>query len=159
VLTFFDGRDAHDPGEGLQGNPHPRRELRRAKLLRIESPDTQGGLGEFIGQETEAGKDRGPPPVRDPDVEDINAQRVTRLGALNPDGAAERRDKAHVKPVEVVGSRFWTKLTPGGIEHLESHLCPRFNDQRRLKRPVPRVVVTRNVSKAGSAQGRTPTAR
>jgi hypothetical protein len=59
--------------------------------------DSEPRLRELIGQESEAGDERRPPPVPRPELKNLDGKHVSRPGVLNVNGSADRVDVLEVQ--------------------------------------------------------------
>ena len=108
------GGDPHLAAERREGQVDPGPELDAIGSGR-EASDLQVAVREVIGQEPEAG-DRGrPAPVRVGEVEQVDLERVARLGAFDGDGSGDLVD-----PVEVERRRATSVVESAVISPFEA---------------------------------------
>jgi hypothetical protein len=80
------GADAHRAHEGLDRDLDVLAEVDEVAVGQVEDP--QVGIGEVVGQQPEPGQDGRPAPALRVEVEDLDRERVARLGAATAIGPA-----------------------------------------------------------------------
>ncbi len=115
-----------DAGLELRGRP-----LRQVKHLQV-------GLVELaLRQKPEARQDERPPPLRQLELEELDRQRVARLGTVDVDRPGERVDHLEVKPEQVVRRRASRDLTAGEVVGLDRDRVARAHRQDGLEPGIP----------------------
>jgi hypothetical protein len=139
VLPRLGQGDADRAGERLERQLDALGERDPAGVL-LDLRDAKPRIGELVGEEAEAGDDRGPAPVARAQLQDLDGQRVAGLGALHEHRA---RDRVHVREVERrdrVGPRVGGDLLVGRVADVQLDVVAGVDLDRRGDRVVPDVV-------------------
>jgi hypothetical protein len=99
--------------------------------------DVEPRLGEFVGEEPEAGDDRRPAPGLGRELDDVYLQDVAGLGVLDVDAAGDRVDLGEVQSRAVLGGRLGGELASGRVGALQLHSLPGVDLHHRRRRVVP----------------------
>ena len=101
----------------------------------------QLAVGEVVGQQPEAGDRRRPAPVRRLEVEQIDLERVARLGAVDGDRAVDLVDAVEVERRERRRRRIGSDLAIRGVEAVEFDDVTGAHTGHRRDGRIPRQVV------------------
>jgi hypothetical protein len=108
---------------------------------RSELSDLQVAIGKVVGQQPEAG-DRGrPAPVSVGEVEQVDLERVARLGPGDGDGTGDLVDPVEVESRERLGRGFGRDLAVRGVEAVEIDHVAGADARHRRDGGVPCQVV------------------
>ncbi len=110
-------------------------------MLGVDVRDPKPRLGVLVREQAEAGDDRRPPPRLRPELEQLDRERVTGLGALDENRPADRIDVREVELRDVVDTGCAGDLLVGGVADVQQNRLARLDLERRLDRVVPRVLV------------------
>ena len=124
------------PQNGASGHVDPRPELGPAGRPGHGRDLVERG-GEVVGQQPEAGDAGGPAPVAGRQLEDVDLERVARLGAGDLDRAVDLVDPVEVERLEVGRRRVGRQLSVRRIEAVEPDDVARRHRRDRRDRRVP----------------------
>jgi hypothetical protein len=111
---------------------------RDVALREIEDPQVR--IGEVVRQQAEAGQDRRPPPALGVDVEDLDRERVARLGAAHGDRAGQRVDAIPVEPGDRARVGVRADLVVADVARPHDDGVARVDLEHGLVADVPREV-------------------
>ena len=101
-------------------------------------------MREFVREQAEARQEGRPPPVAVLQVKHVNLQRVTGLGAVDPDRPRQVVDGVEVEPRVLVGSAGPDLALAGDLD-VEVNGVARVDRQQWLEVGVPLVMDNRRV--------------
>ena len=130
------GRDTHLATERGQRHVDPRPVLGQAARSGDRGDLVERG-GEVVGKQPEAGDVGGPAPVRRLELEDVDLERVARLGAGDLDRAVDLVDLVEDERLEVGGDRIGGQLSVRRVEAVEPDDVARRDRRDRWDRRVP----------------------
>ena len=127
------------PQNGARGSRIPG--MKSIGPLGAESSDVVRRVRELVGEEPEPGDDRRPAPARRLEVEQVDLERVARLGAVDRDRPADLVDAIEVQGEELGHAAVGIELAAARVEQIELDDAARVDRRDRLDRRVPRQVV------------------
>ena len=99
--------------------------------------DGQRRVGEFIGQQAEAGDVRGPAPIARLEFEQLDLERVAGLGTFNGDGSVHLVDPREVERGDVADRGGGGDLTARGVKRIDLDDGTARNRGDRLDGSIP----------------------
>ena len=88
-------------------------------MLAVQAGDPQRRIGELFRQQPEVREDPGPSPLGGLEFEELDLERVARLGALDEDRPADLVDTREVDLGHVLDRRVLANLAVRGLEGVE----------------------------------------
>ncbi len=112
------GATPTSPQNGTIGTRTPGRNSARSPAPGTHR-DPEVRIGELIRQQAETGDARGPAPIGWLELEQVDLERVTGLGAADRDRPVDLVDAVEVELREVIDRRARGQLAARGVEHVE----------------------------------------
>jgi hypothetical protein len=120
-------------------------------MLAVQAGDPQGRIGELVRQQSEVREDPGPSPLGGLEIEELDLERVARLGALDEDRPADLVNAREVDEGHVLDGRILADLAVRRLEGVELDDGSARDRCERWDRAVPGEVplVLRDVNGGG----------
>ena len=129
------GTDAHRPEERLDRDRDVVAQIRELAVREVEDADV--GIREVVGQQAEAGDDDGVAPAARLHLEDLDRQRVARLGSFDEHRSRQRVDAIPIERGDGLGGRVRRDLVVAHVTRLVDDRVAALDREHRLVLDVP----------------------